>query len=179
MTAGVYAIVNTNTGKAYVGSSKNINVRWGGRRGELNRGVSRNKPLQTDWTATKGAGFELRVLEVTEPDDAALMAAEDRWIGTFGAAASGVYNQRGANVGRHGAHSHRKRKGWGWGRKGRKYHYFLTLYSASICGGVERSHWGELDNTLHDSPDNCVKCQKLRPEIPKRRRPQQQPGESG
>lgn len=170
MTSGVYAIVNTATGRVYVGSSKNIGIRWSGRRGELRRGVSKNKPLQADWTAVDGAGFELRILEEAEPDDAALMSAEDRWIEALKAAPGGVYNQRGANVGRHGAHSHRKRKGWGAGRKGRKYHYFVSLYRPSICGLAERSWWGELDNTMHDSPDNCRQCRLLLGEQARERR---------
>lgn len=38
MTSGVYAIVNTVSGKAYVGSSFNIERRWNGRQWALNRG---------------------------------------------------------------------------------------------------------------------------------------------
>jgi hypothetical protein len=100
MTAGVYAIVNTATGTAYVGSSVNIERRWNGRRSALNRGASENKALQADWTTLRGAGFELRILQETESTDAALAGAEDQWIATLREASTELYNVRGGHVGR-------------------------------------------------------------------------------
>lgn len=82
MTAGVYAIVNTVTGLAYIGSSKNIEVRWQGRRNALRQGKSTNKPLQADWTAARGKGFVLRVLEQVD-DVMALVEAEQRWLDQY------------------------------------------------------------------------------------------------
>lgn len=168
MTSGVYAIVNTTTGKAYVGSSFSIGTRWCGRRSELNRGVSKNKPLQTDWSLLGATVFELRVLEVVEKDDAALMAAEKRWIDTLREAPGGVYNQRGANVGRHGAYIRHKRRGWGWVARKRRAHYFIRSQT-SVCGNAQQSWWTELEDDLHDSPDNCAACMKIVAALPKKR----------
>lgn len=82
MTSGVYAIVNVVTGVAYVGSSKNIEARWQYRRSALRCGRSDNKALQADWTAVRGKGFRLRILE--QIDDAnALTAAEQHWLDQY------------------------------------------------------------------------------------------------
>lgn len=81
MTAGVYAIVNTTADRVYIGSSRTIEIRWSGWRSVLSRGVGGNKPLQADWTAANGGGFDFRLLEeIASGDEEALGAAEQRWI---------------------------------------------------------------------------------------------------
>jgi hypothetical protein len=161
MTSGIYAIVNTTTGKTYVGSAYDIQKRWMNRRSELRRGKSKNKALQTDWEATQGAGFELRVLEITESDDATLMTAEDRWIATLRATAAGVYNQKGAIVGRHGAHNRGPRKGWGRALGKQKTHYFVRARH-SLCSNAVRDELCALEDANHESPSNCKRCRKER-----------------
>lgn len=63
MTSGVYAIINSDDGTAYVGSSVNIESRWAGHR----------------YTYTSDA-FEWVILEETEPTPDALESAEQRWM---------------------------------------------------------------------------------------------------
>lgn len=82
MTSGVYAIVNTVTGMVYVGSSRNIEVRWKGRRNALRLGKSTNKHLQAEWTTARGKGFVLQVLEQVD-DVQGLTAAEQRWLDQY------------------------------------------------------------------------------------------------
>lgn len=168
MTAGVYAIVNTTTGKAYVGSSVDVERRWNGRRWELRRGTSANQALQSDWSAAQGQGFEFRILEVTSRENEVLLKAEERWIAQFQVESHGVYNVRQASIGRHGFSM--QRRGWGWVRTRTKAHYFLTRGQFSLCQKVARAGAYGLEDTMHDSPDNCVICRKLHAALPKRRR---------
>lgn len=49
-------------------------------------------------------------------------------------------------------------KGWGFPALARKAHYFVG--SMSLC-----RHWwfiGQVDDTNHDSIDNCATCKRLR-----------------
>ena len=63
-TRGIYAIVNTVTGRMYIGkSSLRFPERWCMHRGDLNRGVHWNKELQKDWTLYGSDIFEFRVIE--------------------------------------------------------------------------------------------------------------------
>lgn len=81
MTAGVYAIVNTANGMAYIGSSRIIEVRWSGWRSKLSRGQGGNKPLQLDWSAASGDGFEFRILEeIPSGNEIELSTSESHWI---------------------------------------------------------------------------------------------------
>lgn len=83
MTAGVYAIINTITGRTYVGSSRTIEIRWSGWRSVLNRGLGGNKQLQADWAATQGQFFDFRILEEAPVNDKTLEEAERRWIDQY------------------------------------------------------------------------------------------------
>lgn len=49
-------------------------------------------------------------------------------------------------------------QGWGFPASSRKAHYFQWGEPRSLC-----SKWlylGELDDTAHESPDNCVICKR-------------------
>ena len=85
MTSGVYAIINTVTGMAYVGSSRNIEARWKVWQSVLRRPQSKhsNKMLYEDWVASGESVFELRTLEETTAEFDALVEAEQRWISAF------------------------------------------------------------------------------------------------
>lgn len=83
MTAGVYAIVNTADGRAYIGSSKTIEIRWAGWRSTLSRGRAGNKQLQADWANAEGNGFVFTILEEVSGGDDVLSAAESQWISRY------------------------------------------------------------------------------------------------
>lgn len=89
MTSGVYAIVNTATGMAYVGSSRTIEARWQAIRSCLKHDWMLAAPLRKAWRESAGVGFEFVVLEETPLDEAALLEAEQRWIDHYG---DQVYN---------------------------------------------------------------------------------------
>jgi group I intron endonuclease len=60
---GVYEIVNTVNGKRYIGSSVNINRRWGGHRNDLDKGNHRNSHLQHAWNKYGKDCFTFTILE--------------------------------------------------------------------------------------------------------------------
>lgn len=95
MTAGVYAIINTATGMAYIGSSRQIELRWSGWRSKLERGAGGSKALQADWNETQGQGFSFTVLEETESQDDALEQAERRWIAQYDGRCYNIHKQAG------------------------------------------------------------------------------------
>jgi group I intron endonuclease len=64
MTAGVYRIRNTLNGKVYIGSSKDMDLRWDLHRYALNRGDRRCcPPLLEDWIKYGESAFIFEVIE--------------------------------------------------------------------------------------------------------------------
>ena len=61
--SGIYSITQLSTGKRYIGSSININIRWTSHRSALNRNVSFNTHLQNAWNKN---GYEDFLFEVIE-----------------------------------------------------------------------------------------------------------------
>lgn len=80
----IYLITNTQTGKVYVGRTKNIPNRFAVHRSELRLGKHSNPDLQADYTANPNI-WHYNVIEVL--DDA--KDAEAEWINAF----PEVYNQ--------------------------------------------------------------------------------------
>jgi len=77
--SGIYAIVNTIDGKAYIGSSTHITKRWSDHRKTLRDGTHNNPYLQHAYAKHGAQAFEYRILEIVD-DPATLAAAEWRWI---------------------------------------------------------------------------------------------------
>lgn len=69
MTAGIYAITNTQTGHRYVGSSKDTDQRWVDHRCDLRGGVHENPRLQNAWNKYGEDTFEFEVIEVLDSLD--------------------------------------------------------------------------------------------------------------
>lgn len=74
---GVYAITCTD-GRAYIGSSINIEARWRSHRGDLRRGYHHNPTLQQLWSALGADAFTFEVVE--EVPTGPLLVAEQRWM---------------------------------------------------------------------------------------------------
>ena len=68
MTSGVYLIRNSRTGRGYVGSSVNVEVRWNQHRVDLNGQRHHCKALQQAWNKHGSSAFEFQLLE-TGPED--------------------------------------------------------------------------------------------------------------
>lgn len=85
---GVYAITNKANGKMYVGSARNIEVRWHAHRNMLRAGKHHSFYLQRAWNKYGEDGFILQVLERVEKDGD-LRAAEQRWLDFLGSSSGG------------------------------------------------------------------------------------------
>lgn len=78
MTSGVYLIRNSRTGRGYVGSSVNVEVRWKQHRADLNGQRHHCKALQQAWNKHGSSSFEFLLLE-TCPEDQ-LKVLEQAWL---------------------------------------------------------------------------------------------------
>ena len=74
--SGVYQI--ECAGELYIGSSKNIRIRWNGHKTELRKGLHDNAKLQALFQKHGVWAFKLKILEVV-PEEG-LVAAEQKWM---------------------------------------------------------------------------------------------------
>ena len=63
MASGIYHIVNTNNGRAYVGSAVHLVNRWATHRRDLRKGDHRNSYLQRAWLKHGEEAFKFEVVE--------------------------------------------------------------------------------------------------------------------
>lgn len=81
MTAGVYAIINTVTGHRYIGSTRDFETRRRAHQSGLRSGyIPTNGRLSAAVKEHGGESFTIELIEHVEPDEAALEAAEERWL---------------------------------------------------------------------------------------------------
>lgn len=78
---GIYAIVNTKTGRAYIGQSTDILGRWRGHYYALINGKHSSRALLKDWHECGSDSFEFRVIEMCDSDQ--LDQREKHWIDTW------------------------------------------------------------------------------------------------
>lgn len=78
MKSGVYQIVNTITGKVYIGSAINFAARWRQHLSLLRRGLHHSCKLQRSWIKHGEASFRFEVIELVAADD--LLAREQAWM---------------------------------------------------------------------------------------------------
>lgn len=83
--AGIYKIECLSNRKVYVGGSCNLANRKSSHRGDLNRGVHKNKGLQLCWDADGENGFTFTVLEIVG-DFSELLTREQYWMDLLNAA---------------------------------------------------------------------------------------------
>jgi group I intron endonuclease len=69
MLTGVYGIVNTVSGKTYIGQASNIYQRWRQHRFSLRKGNHDNKHLQASWTKHGESVFVFSVIDKCAPAD--------------------------------------------------------------------------------------------------------------
>lgn len=77
--AGIYAIVNKQNGKRYVGSAVKLSARWRRHKWLLANGVHHSAKLQRAWLKHGAAAFDIVVLEVVA-DVTRLVEREQHWI---------------------------------------------------------------------------------------------------
>jgi group I intron endonuclease len=78
MTSGIYAIVNTATGKGYVGSAVNLAKRWTRHKYLLRHGIHDNGHLQAAWIKYGERAFAFEIIKRCPLLD--LIAQEQEWI---------------------------------------------------------------------------------------------------
>lgn len=81
MKTGIYKILNTVSGKFYIGSALDINKRWRQHRNSLDNGQHRNVHLQRSWDKYGSFVFEFLVVEETLIED--LITREQHYIDTL------------------------------------------------------------------------------------------------
>lgn len=86
---GIYTITNTENGKVYVGSSKDVHKRWDEHQKQLESKRHHNAKLQHAWNKTKGLPLEYAVVE--ECDGDILLEREQVWMDELDSYKSG-YN---------------------------------------------------------------------------------------
>ena len=79
--AGIYEIKNINSGKVYIGQSKDIMIRWRDHIARLKSQKHDNKYLQHAWNKYGAEAFTFSILEECEPDFDKLNELEIKWIG--------------------------------------------------------------------------------------------------
>lgn len=77
---GVYKIRNLISGKYYVGSTDDINRRWGAHRRELEKNDHCNPPLQNAWNKHDEESFVFEVAEEVVGSRVALLAREQVYL---------------------------------------------------------------------------------------------------
>lgn len=118
MTMGVYAVVNTESSKVYVGSTVNLEKRWSQHRTALRRGVHHNPHLQAAWEYYGATAFEYGILEYLE-DPEELYLAEQFWVDIYQEENAGLYNTATIGpapmLGR--SHTSETKRKMGWARR--------------------------------------------------------------
>lgn len=89
---GVYQIKNTVNGKLYIGSSKDINVRWKQHLNELNKNSHVNDHLQNAWNKYGKENFIFSIIELCNENN--LREREQYYIDKFNC----INNEKGYNI---------------------------------------------------------------------------------
>ncbi len=80
MSSGIYEILNTASGKRYIGQSVDIQRRWKEHRKTLRRGISHQPHLQSAWNKYGESAFQFSILGLCAPRD--LTYFEQAWMDT-------------------------------------------------------------------------------------------------
>lgn len=91
MAAGVYAIINIETNKVYIGSTVDFKGRWVYHKSRLRHDKHDNSYLQHSWNKYGEDAFEFGVLEYLDNLDN-LHLAEQLWMDKYREEGIGLYN---------------------------------------------------------------------------------------
>jgi len=88
--SGVYAILNTNTGKSYIGSSVDLRKRLLKHFDFLEKGGHHSLKLQNSWNKHGANAFDCKILELVGKED--LLTREQFFLDFFKSSEEGGYN---------------------------------------------------------------------------------------
>jgi hypothetical protein len=98
-TSGIYRIRNTASGRAYFGSSLDLDGVWNSHRFRLESGLHPSETLQRDWKELGPAGFVFEILETVKDADLDIPRVEEElallegiWIERLNASGETGYN---------------------------------------------------------------------------------------
>lgn len=134
--SGIYSIKHRESGKCYVGSSVDIEARWGSHRRELKKNTHHSSRLQGAWNECGASAFEFVLLEATEL--ASLVEREEFWIIALAAYTSGYNVKRRAGNNRGAKQNPEARVKAGAALKGRK----MGPLSAEHRAKLSAAHMG-------------------------------------
>lgn len=96
---GVFQVRNTESGKVYVGTSRDLPSMLNRQRAQLRLGAHPDRGLQADWKALGDTAFTFDILDTIEPPEepgydpeADLRTLEELWRGRLSEGAVEVYN---------------------------------------------------------------------------------------
>lgn len=139
--SGIYCIRNTETGRVYVGSAKNILRRWNAHRTALNTNKHYSKMLQAAWNKFGAQGFTFEILELVS-EFPNLIAREQHWMDLLGAHwRHGGYNSQpiaGSNLGTKASAETKAKIKASWLNRGPVTAETRAKMSASLTG-IKRS----------------------------------------
>lgn len=78
MTCGIYAIVNTKNNKRYIGSSRNIELRWNQHHCDLRKNRHHSIALQRAWNKYGEGSFQFKILIKCSVDE--LLDYEQKYL---------------------------------------------------------------------------------------------------
>lgn len=91
MNSGIYIIQNSEDAKVYIGSTANLEKRWGQHKSTLRGGYHGNSHLQCAWNKYGEFAFEFGILEyLNNPEE--LRLAECFWINIYQGEGKELYN---------------------------------------------------------------------------------------
>lgn len=85
--SGVYAITHVSSGRAYIGSSKDVLARWAGHQRSLNHNRHQNSYFQNAWNKYGSLAFHFGIVERCLPTER--VAREQFWIDQVQASTEG------------------------------------------------------------------------------------------
>jgi group I intron endonuclease len=78
MNSGIYQIRNIVSGRIYVGSAADIDMRWHNHRYRLRKGNHHSASMQRSWNKHGPAAFSFEIIELCEPTD--FVKREQFWM---------------------------------------------------------------------------------------------------
>jgi group I intron endonuclease len=98
MESGIYKIINIKTGKCYVGSTKNFNIRWNQHLVNLKNGNHSSVKLQRSFDKHGEESFEFHIIEYVKYEKDLIIDKENYWIAQLDSKKNG-YNIADASFG--------------------------------------------------------------------------------
>lgn len=137
--SGIYAIICLSNNKKYVGSSANIERRWGEHRAKLRYNNHGNPHLQNAWNLYGENQFNFQIIELVEPE--MLLDIEQKYLNDLQENKSDYYNINPNSAARLGAkHTDATRKKMSLAKSGKNNPSFGRKHTLERNKKISESH---------------------------------------